>query len=128
VVVVDDSIVRGTTSRRLIRMMRQAGAKEIHFRVSSPPIRFPCYYGIDMPTRAELIGSSHTVDEIAKYLKVDSLGYLSTEGLFEDTKLDGDKFCTACFNGDYAIGFEKNFHKDMHEYEQSSFLENEEKQ
>ena len=127
VVVVDDSIVRGTTSKRLIKMIRQAGAREIHFRVSSPPIQFPCFYGIDMPTRAELIGSSHTVDEIAKYLTVDSLGYLSIDGMFLDDSMEGSEFCTACFSGKYAVGFEKNFHKDVHEFEQSSLLENEEK-
>ncbi len=82
VVVVDDSIVRGTTSRRLMRMIRQAGAREIHMRISSPPIRYPCYYGIDMPTRSELIASSHTVEEIGKYLDVESLGYLSEEGIY----------------------------------------------
>ncbi|MEA2064335.1 MAG: amidophosphoribosyltransferase [Gemmatimonadota bacterium] len=123
VVVVDDSIVRGTTSRRLIRMMRDAGARQVHFRISSPPIRFPCYYGIDMPTRKELIASSHSIDEIKTYLRVDSLGYLSQEGLFSGTGLDPDRFCLACFNGDYALGFEENFHKLMHEDVQTSLLE-----
>ncbi|HLA39210.1 MAG TPA: hypothetical protein VJ417_04395, partial [Candidatus Glassbacteria bacterium] len=123
--VVDDSIVRGTTSRRLMRMIRQAGAKEVHMRISSPPIRYPCYYGIDMPTRSELIGSSHTVDEIRIYLGVDSLGYLSEKGLDALGTLDGKDFCMACFNGKYAVAFEKNFQKTMYEDIQPSLLGNE---
>jgi amidophosphoribosyltransferase len=125
VVVVDDSIVRGTTSRRLIRMMRQAGAKQVHFRISSPPIRFPCYYGIDMPTRDELIANNHSIEEVRAYLGVDSLGYLSEEGLFAGTKLDTNDYCMACFNGSYAVEFEKSFHKKMHEDIQTSLLKNE---
>ncbi|OGF98314.1 MAG: amidophosphoribosyltransferase [Candidatus Glassbacteria bacterium GWA2_58_10] len=122
VVVVDDSIVRGTTSRRLIRMIRQAGATEVHMRISSPPIRYPCYYGIDMPTRSELIGSSHTVDEIQTYLGVDSLGYLSEKGLDALGTLDAGNHCMACFNGNYAESFEKNFQKTMYEDIQPSLL------
>ena len=125
VVVVDDSIVRGTTSRRLMRMIRQAGAREVHMRISSPPIRFPCYYGIDMPTRSELIGSSHTVDEIKTYLGVDSLGYLSEKGLEALGALEGKDFCMACFNGHYAVAFEKDFQKTVHEDIQPSLLGNE---
>lgn len=123
VVVVDDSIVRGTTSRRLMRMIRQAGAREIHMRISSPPIRYPCYYGIDMPTRSELIASSHTVDEIGAYLDVDSIGYLSEEGLFAMTPFGVDDYCMACFNGSYAVEFDRNFKKGMHEGVQTSFLD-----
>src|SRR5206468_3544801 len=81
VVVVDDSIVRGTTSRALVQLIRQAGAKEVHFRVASPPITGPCYYGIDTPTKSELIGASHTVEQICEHLGVDSLGYLSLGGM-----------------------------------------------
>jgi len=125
VVVVDDSIVRGTTSRRLIRMIRQAGARQVHFRVSSPPIRFPCFYGIDMPTRSELIASSHSIDEIKTYLGVDSLGYLSEEGLFANKSLEQVEYCMACFNGHYAVRFEKNFHKLMYEDVQTSLLTDE---
>ncbi len=124
VVVVDDSIVRGTTSRRLMRMIRQAGAREIHMRISSPPIRYPCYYGIDMPTRSELIASSHTVEEIAAYIGVESLGYLSEKGLFELTPFGIEDYCMACFNGKYAVEFEQNIHKSMHEDVQTSLLDN----
>ena len=85
VVVVDDSIVRGTTSRKIVRMIRSAGASEVHMRISSPPIQWPCYYGIDTPTRKELIGSSHDVEEIRRYLGADSLGYLSLDGMLKAT-------------------------------------------
>jgi amidophosphoribosyltransferase len=101
VVVVDDSLVRGTTSRGLIALIREAGAKEVHFRVSSPPVTSPCYYGIDMPTREELIGSRMSVDEIRAHLNVDSLGYLSLDGLNEAAK-GLDSFCHACFSGQYT--------------------------
>jgi amidophosphoribosyltransferase len=104
VVVVDDSIVRGTTSRSLVAMLRDAGAREIHFRVSSPPIGWSCYYGIDTPNRRELIASSHTVEQIRKYLNVDSLGYLSMEGLRACVERPDDH-CYACFSGDYAVRF-----------------------
>jgi amidophosphoribosyltransferase len=105
VVVVDDSIVRGTTSRKLMRMLRAVGTKEIHFRVSSPPIRFPCFYGIDTPNREELIAAKNEVGDIARYLEVDSMGYLSVEGLLESTGLAPADFCVACFTGDYPVGF-----------------------
>ncbi len=100
VVVVDDSLVRGTTSKSLVRMLRAAGAAEVHFRIASPPVRFPCFYGIDMPTKGELIGSRLTIPEIAETLKVDSLGYLSLDGM-QDAVHEGKPFCTACFSGDY---------------------------
>jgi amidophosphoribosyltransferase len=100
VVVVDDSLVRGTTSRGLIAMIREAGAKEIHFRVASPPVISPCYYGIDMPTKEELIGANHSVEEIARHLSVDSLGYLSLDGLHAAVAEHGP-FCDACFSGNY---------------------------
>jgi amidophosphoribosyltransferase len=100
VVVVDDSLVRGTTSRSLVRMLRQAGAREVHFRIASPPVRFPCFYGIDMPTKGELMGSRLPVPEIAAKLEVDSLGYLSLEGMV-DAVAEGQPYCTACFSGDY---------------------------
>jgi amidophosphoribosyltransferase len=105
VVVVDDSIVRGTTSRKLMRMLRAAGTREIHVRIGSPPIRFPCFYGIDTPTREELIAARSAIREIAEYLEVDSLGYLSVEGLLESTGLPREDFCVACFNGEYPVGF-----------------------
>ncbi|MFP2907353.1 amidophosphoribosyltransferase [Pyxidicoccus sp. 3LFB2] len=105
VVVVDDSIVRGTTSRKIVKMIKAAGAVEVHLRISSPPTKWPCYYGIDTPSRQELIAATHTTDEIAKYVTADSLGYISIEGLgtaVGDPKRD--KFCTACFSGQYLVG------------------------
>jgi amidophosphoribosyltransferase len=101
VVVVDDSIVRGTTSRGLVSMIRQAGAREVHFRVASPPTIGPCYYGIDTPTREELIAATHSVDEIRRYLDVDSLGYLSREGMLHASAGDPGRFCHACFSNEY---------------------------
>ncbi len=122
VIVVDDSIVRGTTSRKLVGMLRHAGAKEVHVRISSPPTMWPCYYGIDTPTRAELIAASHSADEICRYLRADSLGYLSLEGLVdavhhaereargragqEAVALPRDSYCHACFSGRYPVPFE----------------------
>ncbi|HFE47324.1 MAG TPA: amidophosphoribosyltransferase, partial [Nannocystis exedens] len=107
VVVVDDSIVRGTTSRKIVRMIREAGASEVHVRISSPPVVSPCYYGIDTPTRAELIASSHTPAEVARYITADSAAYLSLEGLSEAVReVRGRGFCTACFTGKYPIPFE----------------------
>jgi len=103
VVVVDDSIVRATTVRRIVKMIRQSGAKEVHLRISSPPIRFPCFYGVDTPTKMELIASTHTIEEIRKYTGADSLGYLSIEGVLECA--GSENFCTACFDGDYPISF-----------------------
>jgi len=104
VVIVDDSIVRGTTSRKIVSMVRGAGAREIHMRISSPPTISPCYYGIDTPTRRELIASSHTVGEIRRYLGADSLGYLSLEGLLRAAGKQGG-FCTSCFTGHYPVEF-----------------------
>ncbi len=101
VIVVDDSLVRGTTSRGLIAMIREAGAKEVHFRVASPPVISPCYYGIDMPTKEELIGANRTVEEIREHLNVDTLGYLSLEGLHAAVAERGP-FCDACFSGNYV--------------------------
>jgi amidophosphoribosyltransferase len=101
VVVVDDSLVRGTTSRGLVQMIRQAGAREVHFRVASPPITGPCYYGIDTPTKSELIASNHSVDEIRRHLGVETLGYLSLEGMVRAAGGDTTEFCHACFSGRY---------------------------
>lgn len=113
VVVIDDSIVRGTTSRKIIKMVRDAGAREVHLRISSPPTQWPCYYGIDTPTRRELIASSHSIEEIARYVTADSLGYISLEGMLGAVTRIGDKssdpdeghYCHACFSGRYAIPF-----------------------
>ena len=102
-VVVDDSIVRGNTQRALVRMLREAGAKEVHVRISSPPVQWPCFYGIDFATRAELIAPGLTVDEICRSLGADSLGYISLDGLTEATQVPADQLCRACFDGRYPI-------------------------
>ncbi|MFL5321268.1 MAG: amidophosphoribosyltransferase [Myxococcaceae bacterium] len=102
VVVVDDSIVRGTTSRKIVKMLKACGATEVHLRISSPPTSWPCYYGIDTPSRQELIASSHSVEEIARYVTADSLGYLTPEGLGSAVNDPESKtYCTACFTGNY---------------------------
>jgi amidophosphoribosyltransferase len=103
VILVDDSIVRGTTSRKLIRMLRHTGAKEIHMRISSPPIISPCFYGIDTPRKKELIAASHSVESIRKYLRVESLKYLSLPGMLKATGQAPGNFCTACFTNKYPI-------------------------
>jgi amidophosphoribosyltransferase len=108
VVVVDDSIVRGTTSRKIVKMLRNAGAKEVHLRISSPPTSWPCYYGIDTPTRQQLIAASHTVDEITRYVTADSVGYLSLEGLHEAVGTKREGYCDACFTGAYPVQFPRN--------------------
>jgi len=107
VVVVDDSIVRGTTARKLVKMIRDAGAKEIHFRVSSPPIVSPCFFGIDMPTRKELIASNRSIAKIEKYLGVDSLRYLSLDGMLSMPSLPNTTFCHGCFSGHYPVAVPK---------------------
>jgi amidophosphoribosyltransferase len=112
VVVVEDSIVRGTTLKQLVRMIRAAGAAEVHVRVGSPPIRFPCFYGVDMSTRKELIAASHTVDEIRGHIGADSLGYLSVEGMLKTVPVPGD-MCTACFTGEYPTELPPAFRKDQ---------------
>ncbi len=105
VVVIDDSLVRGTTARKIVKMIRQAGAKEIHMRLSSPPVMYPCFYGMDFPTRKELIASTHTLEEITRYLRVDSVAYLSKEGMLGAMKEAKKHFCTACFDGNYPVDF-----------------------
>jgi amidophosphoribosyltransferase len=110
VVLVDDSIVRGTTSRKIVKMVRTAGATEVHLRISCPPTISPCYYGVDTPTKRELIASSHSVDEICKYIEADSLGYLSLEGMLRacgDVEGKG-YYCTACYTGKYPVEFPRN--------------------
>jgi amidophosphoribosyltransferase len=102
-VVVDDSIVRGTTTPRVINMLRRAGAKEVHMRICAPPIRHPCFFGVDMATKWELIAAQKTVPEIRDFIGADSLGYLSIEGLIESVDLPQEIFCMACFTGDYPI-------------------------
>ena len=106
VIVIDDSIVRGTTSRRLIQILRKAGAKEVHFRVSSPPVKFPCYFGIDTPRRAELISSDHDVEAICKEIGADSLAFLSMDGMLEALRSCNPEqygYCKGCFTGEYPV-------------------------
>ena len=111
VVLVDDSIVRGTTSKKLVQMVRQAGAKEIHFRVSCPPIISPCFFGIDMPTREEFIANQKTTEEIRRYLKVESLGYLSVKGMLSMPSLPDGDFCVGCFTAKYPLKIEQTSSK-----------------
>jgi len=103
VALVDDSIVRGTTSRKIVRLLRNVGAKEVHVRIASPPTIGPCYYGINTPTREELIATRYDVDQIRKYIEADSLAYLSLDGLLQSVEGTMDEFCTACFSGEYPI-------------------------
>jgi len=102
-IVIDDSIVRGTTSKRIVRMLRDAGAKEVHMRIASPATTGPCYYGVDTPTKEELIASYMSVNEICKYIEADSLAYLSIEGMVKAIKDKKDNYCFACFDGNYPI-------------------------
>jgi len=102
-VVVDDSIVRGTTTPQVVKLLKKAGAKEVHMRICAPPLRHPCFFGVDMATRQELIATHKTVDEIRDFIGADSLGYLSIEGLIKAVDLPRDIFCLACFTGDYPI-------------------------
>ena len=103
IVVVDDSIVRGNTQRAIVRMLREAGAREIHVRISSPPVKWPCFYGIDFASRAELIASGLDIEQIRRSIGADSLGYVSLEGLIEATRVPAEKLCAACFTGEYPI-------------------------
>ena len=103
IVVVDDSIVRGNTTRQIIGMLRDAGALEVHLRISAPPIRHPCHYGIDMSTRQEMIAHDRSVPEVARELGADSLAYLSLEGLYEAIGSGRDTHCDACFTGEYPL-------------------------
>ncbi len=103
IVVVDDSIVRGNTTRHLVQMLRESGAREVHLRISAPPIKHPCHYGVDMSTREEMIAHGRTVDEIARELHCDSLAYLSLEGVYEAVRGTPDRHCDACFSGSYPL-------------------------
>lgn len=115
VVVVDDSIVRGTTTRGKIRTLRQAGAKEIHMRVSCPPIRHPCFYGIDFPTKEELLANNRDFDQIKDFLDVDSIGYMSLDGMLSCASMPADHYCTACWSGKYRIPIDIALNKFMME-------------
>jgi amidophosphoribosyltransferase len=103
IIVIDDSIVRGTTSKKIVEMLRLAGAKEVHMRISSPPVKYPCYFGIDIKTSDQLIGHSYNVDEICKIIGADSLGYLSLEGLLKTVEGSNCGFCKGCFDGVYPM-------------------------
>ncbi|NQT90860.1 MAG: amidophosphoribosyltransferase [Candidatus Omnitrophica bacterium] len=111
VVIIEDSIVRGTTTKSRVRTLREAGAKEIHMRVTCPPIISPCYYGIDFPTKRELIASNQTIKQVRDFIGLDSLEYLSLEGMLKAMSLPGGKFCTACFTGNYPVPPPKRFSK-----------------
>jgi len=108
VVLVDDSIVRGTTSRKIVKMVRSAGASEVHMRISCPPTISPCFYGVDTPRRSELIGATHTIEEIRKYIGADSLGYLSLDGLLGAVGPTRKSYCTSCYTGEYPVAFPRN--------------------
>ncbi len=111
IVIIEDSIIRGTTSRTRIKTLRQAGAKEIHMLVSCPPHRFPCYYGIDFSSKGELVAADHDLDWMADFIGLDSLNYLSIEGLVESTGFEEPGFCLACFNGEYPVPVEAELSK-----------------
>jgi amidophosphoribosyltransferase len=103
VIIVDDSIVRGTTSRKIVKALRDAGATEVHMRISSPPVTHPCFYGIDTDNQDQLIAATKSVPEIAAQIEVDSLRYLSWEGMLAATREDPNHFCSACFTGNYPV-------------------------
>ncbi|MGH9176163.1 MAG: amidophosphoribosyltransferase, partial [Vicinamibacterales bacterium] len=98
-----DTIVRGTTSKPIINLLKNAGAKEVHMRVHAPPIMWPCYLGVDMASREELIAANHSIDEIAELIGVDSIGYLSLDGLFRAIGQPKNEFCSACLTGEYPV-------------------------
>ena len=124
IAVVDDSIVRGTTTRGKIRALRQAGAKQIHLRVSCPPIRFPCFYGIDFPTSEELLANNRNLEQIKDFLEVDSIGYQSLDGLLSCAALPKDHYCTACWSGKYPIPIDTAANKfSMERYQMHMFDE-----
>jgi len=118
IVIVEDSVVRGTTTRSKMRAIRRAGAKEIHLRVSCPPIRNPCFYGIDFPTSTELIAHNRTVEQIREFLEVDSVAYLSLDGMLSCMKFEPKRYCTACWSGQYKIPIDQPQSKFSFEREQ----------
>lgn len=115
VMIVDDSIVRGTTCKTRVNALKEAGAKEVHVRVSCPPHRNPCYYGIDFPDRSQLMAANHSLEEIAQYLDADSVAYLSKEGMIRATGMSADSFCTACWDGEYPVPFDPSVNKHIME-------------
>ena len=108
VVLIDDSIVRGTTSRKIVKMVRAAGAKEVHVRISCPPTISPCFYGVDTPSRSELIAATQDLDQIRDFIEADSLAYLSLDGLLRAVKPDSKSYCTSCYTGEYPVAFPRN--------------------
>ena len=108
VVLIDDSIVRGTTSRKIVKMVRAAGAAEVHLRISCPPTISPCFYGVDTPRRQELIAATHSLEEIRKYVAADTLGYLSMGGLLSSVNGKGTAYCTSCYTGQYPVAFPRD--------------------
>jgi amidophosphoribosyltransferase len=108
VILIDDSIVRGTTSRKIVKMVRAAGAKQIHMRVACPPTISPCFYGVDTPSRSELIAATHTTEEIRQFIEADSLAYLTLEGLLKSVAPEGGSYCTSCYTGHYPVAFPRD--------------------
>jgi amidophosphoribosyltransferase len=108
VVLIDDSLVRGTTSRKIVKMVRAAGAKEVHLRISCPPTVSPCFYGVDTPRRAELIAATHSLEEIRRYVAADTIGYLSLGGLLSSVKKPSGTYCTSCYTGQYPVAFPRD--------------------
>jgi amidophosphoribosyltransferase len=108
VVLIDDSIVRGTTSRKIVKMVKAAGAREVHMRISCPPTVSPCFYGVDTPRRADLIAATHTLEEIRKYVQADTLAYLSLEGLLSAVGDHRTNYCTSCYTGQYPVEFPRD--------------------
>ena len=111
VILIDDSIVRGTTMRKIVKMIRNVGAKEIHLRITSPAIISPCFYGMDFPSRKELIAATHSLEEIRTYLRVDSISYLSVEGMMKAVEGTPQGHCAACFTGKYPVAFDEETEK-----------------
>jgi amidophosphoribosyltransferase len=108
VVLIDDSIVRGTTSRKIVKMVRAAGAKEVHMRIACPPTISPCFYGVDTPSKSELIAATHSTEEIREFIEADTLAYLSLEGLLKSVAPEGGSYCTSCYTGNYPIAFPRD--------------------
>jgi amidophosphoribosyltransferase len=108
VILVDDSLVRGTTSQKIVRMVRAAGAKEVHVRISCPPTISPCFYGVDTPRKAELIAATHTLEEIREFLEADSVAYLSLEGLLSTVGSERGSYCSSCYTGNYPVEFPRD--------------------
>jgi amidophosphoribosyltransferase len=121
---IDDSIVRGTTSKKIVESLRKAGATEVHVLVSSPPVVHSCYFGIDTPERKELVGAVKTIDEICEMIGADSLGYISVEGLMRSVNKTPNELCVACFNGNYPITVPKSASKFMFETNKAVEIKN----